>query len=184
MTHSTKKDKKAVSKLASKMKKANEAKKAKLPKHTLANQSMRYEINEHKGCVGKSGTHTHCHEFTGSKNASGYGQTNVDGKNQPAHRVAYQHWIGDIPHKYDVSHICHNRKCINPDHLEAVTHADNVRQSIIDNNGRKKPVKLSAEQKKEIYDNRTTSHTELARKYNISLMTITTIIRTHRDMEK
>lgn len=43
-----------------------------------------------------------------------------------AHRVAYEHWRGQIPSGLEIDHLCRNRWCVNPDHLEAVTDAVNV----------------------------------------------------------
>lgn len=42
-----------------------------------------------------------------------------------AHRVAYEEWIGPIPDGYQIDHLCRNRGCINPFHLEAVTGYEN-----------------------------------------------------------
>ena len=47
----------------------------------------------------------------------------------PAHRVSYQHFWGYIPKGFVVNHICETKACINPDHLEAVTQAENCRYS-------------------------------------------------------
>lgn len=61
---------------------------------------------------------------------TGYGRINVRGKAMLAHRAAYEEWIGPIPEGLEIDHHCENTRCVNPDHLEAVTHQVNsVRSS-------------------------------------------------------
>lgn len=59
-----------------------------------------------------------------------YTATKVGSAPTPSHRASYQHfWGRDIPEGYVVNHLCENKSCINPDHLEAVTNGENIRYS-------------------------------------------------------
>jgi len=46
-----------------------------------------------------------------------------------AHRASYEVFRGDIPRGHDIDHLCRVRDCVNPDHLEAVSRAENLRRS-------------------------------------------------------
>jgi hypothetical protein len=72
--------------------------------------------------VDKSGE---CWVWTAANNGSGYGRFWLDGKMQYPHRVAYEMCVGPIPDGLVIDHLCRNRSCVRPDHLEPVTNAEN-----------------------------------------------------------
>lgn len=73
-----------------------------------------------------------CLMYQGSKDSRGYGRIRLGGrpanggKSSTAHRVVYELANGPIPDGLEIDHLCRNRGCINPAHLEAVTHRENV----------------------------------------------------------
>jgi hypothetical protein len=69
-----------------------------------------------------------CLRWTGWKNDDGYGYVHHDGRDQPVHRVVYMLAVGPIPDGHEIDHSCRRRDCVRPDHLEAVTHAENQRR--------------------------------------------------------
>ena len=70
-----------------------------------------------------------CWEWTGSIAKTGYGQISIGARGRRrvlgAHRVVYQQLVGPI-RSDAMDHLCRNTICVNPDHLEPVTHAENI----------------------------------------------------------
>lgn len=68
-----------------------------------------------------------CWEWLASKNKRGYGWFAIGKARRPAHRVSYCLHTGEaIPDGLEIDHECRNPSCVRPDHLEPVTHAENM----------------------------------------------------------
>lgn len=70
-----------------------------------------------------------CWIWRAARNAQGYGVCWNGRSTQLAHRWVYEQIVGPIPDGLELDHLCRVRACVNPDHLEPVTHAENVRRS-------------------------------------------------------
>lgn len=69
---------------------------------------------------------TGCWVWQGNTDRNGYGRIKVEGRQDYAHRVSYRLRHGHIPSGKEIDHLCRNRSCCCPDHLEAVLHRTNV----------------------------------------------------------
>jgi hypothetical protein len=69
-----------------------------------------------------------CWLWLGAPNGSGYGQFFVRRKHLTAHRVAFllARKVHEIPDDLVLDHLCRNKLCVNPDHLEMVTERENI----------------------------------------------------------
>ncbi len=67
-----------------------------------------------------------CWEWTSHKSHKGYGEFWFKGKTIRAHRYIYEIYKAIIPRGKELDHLCRNILCVNPDHLELVTHRENI----------------------------------------------------------
>ena len=77
--------------------------------------------------VDKSGD---CWVWTASVDGGGYGQIAVNGTVRGVHRISYEETAGPIPDGLEIDHLCRNRRCVRPSHLEAVSHRENILRGI------------------------------------------------------
>lgn len=66
-----------------------------------------------------------CWLWLGIRLPIGYGRMYKDNRRVRAHRIAYELLIGPIPEGLELDHLCRNHSCVNPRHLEPVTHKEN-----------------------------------------------------------
>jgi hypothetical protein len=89
----------------------------------------RYAKDPWERLSGKIEQGPECWEWRGARNWAGYGQSSLYGKVMQAHRAVYLLLVGPIPDGYQLDHLCRNRGCVNPDHLEPVTARINLLRS-------------------------------------------------------
>lgn len=86
--------------------------------HNRRKSPVEYVVDQETGCwIWQRGI-----------NAYGYGRAYDKGKTVQAHRLFYERKYGPIPDGLDPDHLCRNRACVNPDHMELVSRAENVRR--------------------------------------------------------
>lgn len=66
-----------------------------------------------------------CWSFGGALTRAGYGVVGVELRTVYVHRYVYERLVGPIPTGLVIDHLCRNRACFNPDHLEPVTQREN-----------------------------------------------------------
>lgn len=72
-----------------------------------------------------------CWIWTAAINSCGYGSFNVNGEICGAHNILFRELGGVIPQGFELDHKCRNRACVNPHHLEVVTHQINAKRGLM-----------------------------------------------------
>lgn len=71
-----------------------------------------------------------CWHYCGVITEDGYGYFHANKIHTYAHRFSYEHYVGPIPAGMTLDHLCRVRHCVNPDHLEPVTHRENILRGV------------------------------------------------------
>jgi hypothetical protein len=115
-----------------------------------------------------------CWEWQGRPGSHGYGQANRDGRTTVAHRYMYERACGPIPNGMHLHHVCRNRACVNPAHLQIITPAEHQKESRANRRLGSRNLKLTWDDVREIR-NSDESHAALGRRYGVTLQNIARI---------
>lgn len=85
-----------------------------------------YAMNDPRSVLTKVLAGEGCWEWTGGHCSAGYGSKKWQGKETNAHRVVYEIMVGPIPEGLVLDHLCQNKGCVRPSHLEPVTNYVNT----------------------------------------------------------
>ncbi len=119
----------------------------------------RYVINDHG-----------CWIWQGCQVKNGYGQLTYKCRRWLAHRLSYFLHNGELPESaLQIHHVCANRACLNPDHLEAATPVENRRAA---------PTKLDLEKVEQIRElGSTMSQGQIAERFGVDRTTVGQVLR-------
>lgn len=73
---------------------------------------------------------TRCWEWKDRPDSHGYGQIRIGNKMRLVYQITYRLVKGPLPEGEEIDHLCRNTLCVNPDHLQSVTHRENVLRGI------------------------------------------------------
>ena len=71
-----------------------------------------------------------CWLWTGGTNGVGYGKIYLRHGHRYVHRLLWEFFNGPIPEGTEIDHLCRNPGCVNPDHLEPVSHRENILRGV------------------------------------------------------
>lgn len=100
------------------------------PRRYLAGHSSRGRRKPGRYVIEDHGFTTPCWTWQLFRDKDGYGTEWFNGVSCRAHRAAWERVNGPIPRGLEIDHLCSNRSCVNPDHLEPVTSAENSRRAV------------------------------------------------------
>ena len=95
------------------------------PPSGIVSDSVKHSLPPHQIQKKLSG----CILWYGARGSGGYGQRRFRGKSTSAHRAAWIEARGEVSPDLEVDHLCENRRCVNLEHLELVTHTENQRRA-------------------------------------------------------
>jgi hypothetical protein len=120
---------------------------------------------------------TGCWNWIGALGGEGYAKIRINKKTVSAHRFSYEYYVGVIDSNLEICHTCHNRKCVNYNHMRQDTKSsNNIDRSYQKTNPMQKlSVQDAIEIKKELLKPYKGQVKELIIKYSISQSTISMI---------
>lgn len=90
-----------------------------------------FRLNLYDGFMGYVDITDGCWLWNGCMDKVGYGIIHTKGKSRYAHRLSYELFIGELDDGLVLDHLCENKSCVNPFHLEQVTVGENTRRGLI-----------------------------------------------------
>lgn len=142
-----------------------------IPNRFIHNHHRRKHVGKEEYVVDPD---TGCWNWQFSKHPQGYGKRYVYGSlaSEFAHVAYYREKYGDIPAGMDLDHLCRNESCVNPDHLELVTHAENCRRG--------RATKLTwaeVNEMRDLYETKGWRGADLARRYHVTPTQVSNILK-------
>lgn len=124
-----------------------------------------------------------CWEWTAGQFGGGYGDFWTQTGEKQAHRISYRMHVGPIPDDLVARHLCHNRTCVAPGHLKLGTQQDNIHDAIERGTHARGVDREDGFTKAEVrdirrrYNETEITMAELAEEYDVSIPTISRVIR-------